>query len=168
MLAADAFRTHIHALTPDNLAAVTLASGSIPLLMETVRDIPQAPAGAHIDGGMVDYHMDLPLLETEASAGILFIPHYEQRIVSGWFDKGLKRRRPLHHERMLVLSPSPAVVAKLPGGKVPCRQDFKIYHGRDQQRLAAWQAALTVSEDISGAFQDLLKRGTLVDTLQPL
>lgn len=168
VLASDDFRTHHHALTPENLATVTLASGSIPLMMETIRDIPNSPAGAHIDGGIVDYHMDLPLLHTRAEAGILFIPHYEQRIVSGWFDKGLKRRQPKHHERMLVLSPAPDIVAKLPGGKIPCRKDFTIYHGRDKQRLAAWQAALTVSEDISGEFQQLLKRGTIADYLQPL
>lgn len=168
VLAKDSFRTHYHALTPENLATVTLASGSIPLVMETVRDIPNSPEGAHIDGGMLDYHMDLPLQNIQPTAGILFIPHYEQRIVSGWFDKHLKRRQPSHHERMLVLSPSPEVVAKLPGGKIPCRKDFTIYHGRDRQRLAAWQAALTVSEDISGSFQHLLKQGTIGDHLQAL
>lgn len=168
VLAADAFHTHLCRLTPANLAAVTLASGTLPLMMETRRDIPHGPPGAHVDGGMIDYHMDLPLRQDEASEGILFITHYEQRVVSGWFDKGLKQRRPQHHERMLVLSPAPEVVAKLPGGKVPCRQDFKIYHGRDAQRLAAWQAALTVSEDISGAFQDLLKSGDIAAHLQPL
>ena len=168
VLAGDAFRTHTARLTRDNLAPVTLASGTIPLLMETVRDIPQGPAGAHIDGGMVDYHMDLPLQETAADAGILFIPHYEQRVVSGWFDKRLKQRQPRHGERMLVLSPAPEVIAKLPGAKIPCRQDFKIYHGRDKLRLAAWQAALTVSEDISGAFQDMLKAGDVEQHLRPL
>ena len=168
VLAPDAFATHTTRLTRENLAPVTLASGTIPLLMETVRDIPQAAAGVHIDGGMIDYHIDLPLHVPQADAGILFIPHYEQRVVSGWFDKRLQHRQPSHGERMLVLSPSPEVIAKLPGAKVPCRQDFKIYHGRDTQRLAAWQAALTVSEDISGAFQHLLASGSIEQHLQPL
>ena len=61
VLAGDSFHTHTARLTRDNLAPVTLAGGTIPLLMETVRDIPHGPAGAHIDGGMVDCHMDLPL-----------------------------------------------------------------------------------------------------------
>lgn len=168
VMATDPFRTHYHRLNAENIAEVTLASGSIPLMMETIRDIPQALHGAHTDGGLVDYHMDLPLQKLPEPSEILFIPHYEQRIVSGWFDKGLKRRRAQHHERMLVLSPAAEVVAKLPGGKVPCRKDFTIYHGRDQQRLAAWQAALRVSEDISGSFQELLKRGTLSEHLQPI
>lgn len=168
VLAPDAFRTHVCTLSAANLAPVTLASGTIPLMMETRRDIPQGPVGAHIDGGMIDYHMDLPLQLDAASAGILFITHYEQRVVSGWFDKNLKQRQPQHGERMLVLSPAPEVVAKLPGGKIPCRKDFKIYHGRDKLRLAAWQAALRVSEDISGAFQDILKAGDLAGRLKPL
>lgn len=168
VLGIDAFRTNACTLTPANLAAVTLASGTIPLMMETCRDIPQGPSGAHIDGGMIDYHMDLPLQPDATKKGILFITHYEQRVVSGWFDKGLKQRQPQHSDRLLVLSPAPEVVAKLPGGKIPCRQDFKIYHGRDRQRLAAWQAALTVSEDISGAFQHMLSAGTVADQLRPL
>ena len=44
-------------LTPDNLRAALLASGSIPLLMEGVR-IPGAP-GVYRDGGSADYHLDL-------------------------------------------------------------------------------------------------------------
>jgi len=168
VLAEDMFLTHRCPLTRENLAPVTLASGTIPLLMETRRDIPQAPAGAHIDGGMIDYHMDLPLCPEASAQGILLISHYEQRVVSGWFDKNLRQRQPHHGDRMLVLSPAPEVVAKLPGGKIPCRQDFKIYHGRDRQRLAAWQAALVVSEDISGAFQDMLKSGNVAAALNPL
>ena len=44
-------------LTPDNLRAALLASGSIPLLMEGER-IPGAP-GVYRDGGIADYHLDL-------------------------------------------------------------------------------------------------------------
>ncbi len=167
VLQPDAFRTHHAALTPENLAAVTLASGTIPLMMDTVRNIPAAPAGAHIDGGMIDYHMDLPLRDA-ATPGILFIPHYEQRVVPGWFDKGLKRRLPLHTDRMLVLSPSPARVARLPGRKIPCRKDFKHYHQRDDERLRAWQAGVEVSREIAGEFAELLASGRIADALQPL
>ena len=162
----DAFRTHVHTLTRDNLASVTLASGTIPLLMETVRDIPGSPPGAHIDGGMIDYHMDLPL--DGQHDGIVFVPHYEQRVVPGWFDKGLKRRRPRHGDRLLVLSPAPALVASLPGGKIPCRQDFKRYHQRDREREAAWATARAASEEIAKEFADLLQRGDVASVLQPL
>ncbi|MEL0028443.1 MAG: patatin-like phospholipase family protein [Perlucidibaca sp.] len=166
VLSADAFRTHHARLTRDNLAAVTLASGTIPLMMETVRDIPAGPAGAHIDGGMIDYHMDLALSRTPA--GILFIPHYEQRVVPGWFDKGLKGRSARHTARMLVLSPAPARVAALPGGKIPCRKDFKRYHQRDDERLRAWDAGIALSQEIADEFRDLLASGRVADALQPL
>lgn len=165
-LLADAFRTHHAALTGDNLRSVTLASGTIPLVMDTVRDIPAGPAGAHIDGGMIDYHMDLPL--QGGHDGILFIPHYEQHVVPGWFDKGLKRRGPQHRERMLVLSPAPELVAKLPGRKIPCRKDFKRYHGRDGERLTAWQAGVDASGEIAAEFAELVQSGRIADVLQPL
>lgn len=162
----DAFRTHISALTRDNLAPVTLASGTLPLMMEAVRDLPGGPPGAHVDGGLIDYHMDLPL--DGQHAGIVFVPHYEQRVVPGWFDKGLKRRQARHTDRLLVLSPAPALVASLPGGKIPCRQDFTRYHGHDDQRLAAWAAARAASHDIAAEFADLVAGGDVAAALQPL
>lgn len=167
LLRTDAFRTHYTRLTADNLASVTLASGTIPLMMDTVRDIPSGPAGAHIDGGMIDYHMDLPLRD-EAAPGILFIPHYEQRVVPGWFDKGLKQRRARHTDRMLVLSPSPELVARLPGSKIPCRKDFKRYHGRDPERLRAWQAGIDASRRIADEFAELVASGRVSSVLQAL
>lgn len=167
LLAPDAFRTHHAALTADNLAAATLASGTIPLMMDTVRDIPAGPPGAHIDGGMIDYHMDLPLKDNGAP-GILFIPHYEQRVVPGWFDKGLKQRSAQHTQRMLVLSPSPELVARLPGGKIPCRKDFKHYHGNDAARLHAWRASLEASQRIADEFRELLETGRIAEALRPL
>lgn len=167
VLQPDAFRTHHAALTAENLAAVTLASGTIPLMMDTVRDIPAGPPGAHIDGGMIDYHMDLPLRDAE-TPGILFIPHYEQRVVPGWFDKGLKRRSAQHTERMLVLSPSPERVARLPGSKIPCRKDFTHYQQRDGERLQAWEAAIAASREIAEEFQELLESGRAAEALRPL
>lgn len=167
LLLPDAFRTHYNTLTRDNLATVTLASGTIPLIMESVRDIPTGPSGAHIDGGMIDYHMDLPLADA-GSKGILFIPHYEQRVVPGWFDKHLKSRSARYTDRMLVLSPSAELVASLPGGRIPSRQDFKIYHQRDDDRLKAWYAAVAASGQIAEEFQEMLQRGDMAAHLQPL
>lgn len=163
----DAFRTYHRPLNTGNLVPATLASGTIPLVMDTVRSLPDDPRGAHIDGGLIDYHMDLPL-DPAADDGILFIPHYEQRVVPGWLDKGLRRRGPRHGERMLVLSPSPALVASLPGGKVPCRQDFKRYHGHDEQRLKAWEAGVAASREIAHEFRQLVDSGRIADVLQPL
>ena len=92
----------------------------------------------------------------------------EQRVVPGWLDKGLRHRRARHVERMLVLSPNPALVARLPGGKSPCRKDFSGYKGRDSERLQAWQAALSLGERIADEFRDMLARGDVMTRLQPL
>ena len=85
-----------------------------------------------------------------------------------WFDKGLKRRAARHGERMLVLSPNPEHVARLPGGKIPCRKDFKRYHQRDAERLRAWRAGLDLSERIADEFRDMVATGTIMSRLQPL
>jgi predicted acylesterase/phospholipase RssA len=167
LLATDAFTTHAIALSADNLAEATLASGTIPLLMRSVRDIKGAPLGAHIDGGIVDYHMDMPLKPAEAGqAPILFVPHYESRLVPGWFDKRIASRLPTQADRLLVLSPAPELVARLPGHAIPSRQDFKTYHGRDADRLTAWRAAVDASREIAEAFAELSDRGRLLDALR--
>jgi hypothetical protein len=54
--------TEHRALTRENLRAALLASGSIPLLMDAVK-IPGTPRGVHWDGGVLDYHLDLDLLQ---------------------------------------------------------------------------------------------------------
>ncbi len=163
----DAFSTEFSALTPANLGEVTLASGSIPIVMETRRDLPDSTPGAHIDGGMIDYHMDIRDADDSAQQ-LVFIPHYEQRVVPGWFDKRLPKRQPQHHEHLVVLSPAPELVAKLPGGKVPCRKDFTIYKNDDAARLKAWRAGLDASERIADAFREILLKQRVMDVLMPL
>ncbi len=167
LLDRDVFTTHSVALTAENLAEATLASGTIPLLMRSVRDIAGAPKGAHIDGGIVDYHMDMPLTPAEpGQAPILFVPHYESRLVPGWFDKGITSRLPTQADRLLLLSPAPELVAKLPSQTIPSRNDFKTYHGRDADRLKAWRAAVEASREIAEAFAELSDRGRLLDAVR--
>jgi hypothetical protein len=47
-----------------NLRQALLASGSIPMVMEGVRDLPGAGPGTYRDGGLLDYHLDLPYEDT--------------------------------------------------------------------------------------------------------
>ncbi|MEO8194077.1 MAG: patatin-like phospholipase family protein [Gemmatimonadales bacterium] len=113
--------THLP-LTRDNLRAVLLASGSIPLVLEGVR-IPGREEEVHWDGGVVDYHLDLDFGTGE---GIVLYPHFFDHIIPGWFDKGLKWRRgsAVNFDRALLIAPSAEFVASLPGGKIPDRNDF--------------------------------------------
>lgn len=163
----DAFTTEFSSLTKANITEVTLASGSIPIIMETRRDLPDSAPGAHIDGGMIDYHMDIRDADENAKQ-LVFIPHYEQRVVPGWFDKKLLKRQAQHQDHLLVLSPSPELVASLPGGKVPCRKDFTIYKNDDAARLKAWRAALDASERMADAFREVLAKQRVMDVLAPL
>ncbi|MEO0998265.1 MAG: patatin-like phospholipase family protein, partial [Pseudomonadota bacterium] len=110
-------------LTHANVADAIVASSSIPLVLDGVAAIDGAPPGVYRDGGLIDYHLDLPL---SADGGITVYPHFYERLIPGWFDKRLTWRRPApeHLSRVLLLAPSPEFVAGLPGGKIPDRTDF--------------------------------------------
>ncbi len=47
-------------LNERNLIDAVLASGAVPLVLQGVRDIDGAPDGIYRDGGIIDYHLDLP------------------------------------------------------------------------------------------------------------
>ena len=57
----DAFHTHCVRLDTANLGEALVASASIPLVLEGVADIPQAPPGVYWDGGIIDYHLAFAL-----------------------------------------------------------------------------------------------------------
>ena len=101
------------ALTSTNARDVLLASGAIPLLVDSVR-IPEVPGGPHWDGGVLDYHLDL---DFGVGEGLVLYPHFFPHIVPGWFDKSLRwrRARAKNFRRALLISPSPEFVASLPG-----------------------------------------------------
>jgi hypothetical protein len=87
--ALDDFVTHRIGLTRENLKPALLASASIPLIMDGVRNIPGAPRGLYRDGGLLDYHLDLPYQQP----GIVLYPHFTDRIIPGWLDKSLPWRQ---------------------------------------------------------------------------
>ena len=85
----DAFRNHVVPLDRANIGEALLASASIPLVLEGVADIPSAPAGTYWDGGIIDYHLHLPYHRAQ---GLVVYPHFVDRIVPGWLDKGMPWR----------------------------------------------------------------------------
>ena len=148
-------------LTAANAREVLLASGSIPLLLEGVR-IPEAP-GVHWDGGLTDYHLDF---DFGSGDGLVLFPHFFDHVVPGWFDKQLPwRRGRTHHARTVLIAPSPAFVASLPGGKIPDRRDF--YTLRDAERIARWTRAAEASQRLGDMLQELVVTGRLADVVQP-
>jgi hypothetical protein len=158
-------------LTRANLRAALQASGSIPLLMEGVR-VPGAP-GLHWDGGTLDYHLALDFGPGDrAGDGLVLYPHFYPHVVPGWFDKGLAWRRaagPRHRSdfrRVLLVAPSDAFVAALPGGKIPDRRDF--YALQDAERVRRWQAVVDASAQLGDELRELVATGRVAEAVRAL
>lgn len=160
------FPSHEVPLSRDNLLPALLASASIPLVMSGVRNIPGAPEGIYRDGGLLDYHLDLPYQQP----GIILYPHFTDRVVPGWFDKTLPWRRgdASRLQDVLLVSPSEEYLATLPDRKLPDRKDFEKYIGDDAGRERAWRKAIAESERLGDEFLELVASGRLVDQIQPL
>ena len=159
---ADLPTAHIP-LTRENLRAALLASGSIPLLVEGVK-VPGTPAGVHWDGGVLDYHLDL---DFGAGEGLVLYPHFYSHVVPGWFDRSMRWRRARgeNFRRALLIAPSDAFVATLPGGKIPDRRDF--YTFEPKERMRRWQAVLDASEELGDELRELLATGRIADAVRP-
>ncbi len=116
----DAFGAERAVLTAHNAEQALLASGSIPLLCEPVKQMaglsaagnggaaaaaPAPAAGAatdvrahasdphdawYWDGGLIDYHLFFPYSQLD---GLVLYPHFVDHIVPGWLDKFLPWRK---------------------------------------------------------------------------
>lgn len=145
----DAFETRFAPLSAHNIGEALLASGTLPLLMEPVRGIPQAPAGTYWDGGLIDYHLALPYarIADTVGGGLVLYPHFVDHIVPGWFDKPLPWRRAASGgnawlDNVLLVSPSRTFLQTLTRGKLPDRHDF-IHYGLDHNlRIRNWRLSI--------------------------
>ncbi len=138
-----------------------LSSGSIPIIMEGVKDIPGVPEGVYRDGGILDYHPAFPL--RPGCPGFILYPHFYPEIVPGWFDKNLARRRAggslLDH--IILLAPSREFVDRFPLGRIPDRKDFIRFKGRDKERYRVWQAAAQKSRELGADFLEAVESGRI-------
>jgi hypothetical protein len=150
-------------LTEQNLLPAALSTGTIPLYMHAVREIPGASGGRFIDGGLTDYHLNQRY--TDDADGIVLFPHFQENIVPNWFDRYLSRRKPsacaLDH--VLQIYPSPEFVAGLPGGRIPNRDDFIRLIDEPELRIRRWREASAASERLGEQFLDDLERGRIPD-----
>jgi len=167
LFSADGFTFHSIALNERNLRASLMASGSIPLVMSRVADIPGAPPGSYRDGGLIDYHLDLPF---RSDGGIVLFPHYLDRIVPGWVDKQIPWRAhtPANFENVLLLCPSRDFTARLPYGKIPDRDDFFRFYKRDRERIAYWKAVAGAGEMLRDEFQEAVDSGSIRRLVRPM
>lgn len=156
---------HAQALTPENLAAVVLASGSIPMVLEGVREIPGAPPGVYRDGGITDYHFDLSFAPGD---GLILYPHFYAGLTPGWFDKALRWRRvrPAELANTVILCPSQAFVDGLPGRRIPDRSDFVALD--DTTRETRWRQVVSESRRLGDEFLELCEGDGLGDRVEKI
>ena len=103
------------ALSEKNIIDAVAASGSVPLVISGVEDIDGAPSGVYRDGGVIDYHLDLPLA---VPGRLTLFPHFFDRLIPGWFDKRLTWRKPnpIHTDRTILICPSAEFVSRWVSG----------------------------------------------------
>jgi len=155
----DRFGLDRVALDAGNSEDALLASGSIPLLCEPVRNPEGAPRGEYWDGGLVDYHLLLPYSQLPK---LVLYPHFAPHITAGWLDKFLPwRKHARAHpwlDNVLVVSPSPAMLQRLPNRKLPDRDDFYRYGLDHAGRQRDWRLAMAESERFADEVTAWLQR----------
>ncbi len=161
------FPTREVALSAANLQPAVLASGSIPFWLKAVHDIPGAPPGAYWDGGITDYHLHWPW-HRMADEQLVLYPHFQSTLVPGWLDKAWKQRHRSTPalDNVLVLSPRADWIARLPGGKLPDRNDFKALPVAE--RMQRWRVAVAQSQQLADELANWLARGCPVDEVETL
>jgi hypothetical protein len=136
-----------------------LASGSIPLLCNPVRDPAGAPRGEYWDGGLIDYHLLLPYAQLPK---LVLYPHFVPHVTAGWLDKFLPWRRHAHAhpwlDNVLLVSPSPSLLARLPNRKLPDRDDFYRYGLDHAARQRDWRRAMAESQRFADDVLSWLER----------
>ena len=162
----DRFRTRYTTLDAGNLAQALLASGTLPLLMPGVRDLPGAPAGTYWDGGIIDYHLALPYARLAPGELVLY-PHFSEHIVPGWLDKAMPWRRAARGagrgdlDNVLIVAPSAAFLQSLPRKKLPDRKDFHHFGLDHDARIRSWQQAIGQGQRLRDEFAAFVARADL-------
>ena len=147
------FKTQNIELTQTNLKDALLASGSIPLVMQGMKNIAGSPPGIYRDGGIIDYHFDLKI----NNPGLILYPHFNSEPKAGWFDKNLKRKvAPQNYDNVVMITPSKEFIANLPYGKIPDRNDFTNLDA--DTRIKYWNTVFSETEKLAEAFDNDLKR----------
>ena len=149
-------------LTAENGAKALMASGSIPLVLRGVQNIPDAPEGVYRDGGIIDYQFDLPF----SKEGLVLYPHFSQRVVPGWFDKKLSYRKanPAFYDNVVLLTPSRELVTSLPYGKISDRNDFLRLEATTRKKY--WKTVLDESSRMADDFHELVEKGLTPDQIK--
>lgn len=164
----DAFRGRCIPLSEINFKSAVIASGAIPIAVAGVKDIFGAPDGVYRDGGFLDYHINQDYTTRGDELTLFF--HHQERIIPGWMDKRLKRRRPPETalDSVVMVYPSEAFIARLPDGRIPDRGDFKTFIDDQATRIANWRRTAALSAPLGEEFLELIASGRLKDVVEKL
>jgi hypothetical protein len=162
------FRGRFFPLSEVNFKAAVIASGAIPIAVAGVRDIFGAPHGVYRDGGLIDYHINQDY--RTRSGGLTLFFHHQERIIPGWMDKGLKRRRPPEGflDSVVMVYPSEGFVESLPDGRIPDRSDFETFIDDPATRIANWRRTVALSAPLGEEFLEMIASGRLKDAVEKL
>ena len=151
-----------------NFKYAVMASGAIPLVVAGIKDIYGAPSGVYRDGGLIDYHLTHNYAPTNEDI-ILFFNHQE-RIIPGWLDKRLSYRRPQADilDNVVMIYPTDTFIAKLPGGKVPERDDFAIFIDDPASRIKNWRRAVELAQPLGEEFLELVESKKIKDVVEKI
>ena len=115
--------------------------------------------------GLADYHLNQNHLGD--GDGVLLFPHFQGRIVPNWFDRYVSRLpAPAVLANVLQVFPTETFLARLPGGRIPTRQDFIDYADHPDQRITRWRTAATESDRLGDQLLIDLERGRIPDLLE--
>lgn len=151
-------------LTPENFLACLMASGSIPAVIEGVKNIAGLPNGTFRDGGIIDYHFDMKIKTPD----LVLYPHFYAKPTPGWFDKSIKSRscHPDSYDNVLLIAPSEEFVAQLPFGKIPDRKDFQDMPA--QERIAYWTRVIKASDRLAEHFLNVVEHSDPAQFVKPI
>lgn len=158
------FSTEQYQLHETNFIPALMASGSIPVVIEGVKDIIGARDGMYRDGGIIDYHFDIQI----NTPGLVLYPHFYPTPIPGWFDKSIKRRvcHRDSYKNVVMLVPSEEFVASLPYGKIPDRKDFETMDA--DNRIKYWQRVLSESERLGDEFLNIVDKQNVAELAKPI
>jgi len=154
-------------LTTENFHSAILASGAIPFAMERVNDIP-GTRGSFRDGGIIDYHFDLPF--DRMVDGLTLYPHFFDELVPGWLDKKIRHRKPsaANYRNVVFVAPTREFISRLPNGKVPDRSDVAAYINDTEGRIALWRKVIEASRELGREFMESVNSGRIAGLIRPI
>ncbi len=159
------FHTTTSQLDGNNWQAALMATAAIPLVLDPVASINGSQPGCYRDGGMVDYHFNLPF---ETPDGLILYPHFTPDLKPGWFDKALRWRHidPDNYQDIVMLLPTSEFIGSLPHGKIPDRRDFRKLSDHDREHY--WRKSVQAGERLADEFHDWISGGGQVSQVRSI